>query len=358
MLNPFAATPAVSESRLSRPALVTALALHLGLLWFALQAPPMVRSAEQVVYQWMAPITTPRQVSGPITLPKPTAPPQAIQAATPAAVLPPAPSQTAITQRVEPPQTPPPPTTPVPVPVPPPPPVPVAVQVPAPVTPPIAPPPVAAVVTAPVAAPEPVAPPEVAKPLPEPSRVRREVAPLPSFAPTQDTKLEAKVDLPNTTVNIQAPPAPEPPAPAPSPTPVVVDAAPAVAPPPAVAQPARQTAITVTERPAGGGGPTNPSGSSANAGAGANAANTASGTGAPLNLNLTYPSSMLRSPPRQRSAAELANQQLNGDGVRNRLGESVNAATKPDCLSREAGLELGLLALPLAAVQAARDKCK
>ena len=75
-------------------------------------------------------------------------------------------------------------------------------------------------------------------------------------------------------------------------------------------------------------------------------------------LNLNAPSSMLRNPPRQRSAAELANEQLNGTGSRNRLGEAVDAATKPDCFSKEAGAELGILAPILGVVQAARDKCK
>ena len=70
MLDPFA-HPALSVSRLSKPALLTAVVLHLGLLWVALNSAPMVRSVEQVVYQWVAPITPQRDVSVPITLPTP-----------------------------------------------------------------------------------------------------------------------------------------------------------------------------------------------------------------------------------------------------------------------------------------------
>jgi hypothetical protein len=75
-------------------------------------------------------------------------------------------------------------------------------------------------------------------------------------------------------------------------------------------------------------------------------------------LNLNYPTSMLRSPPRQRSAAELANEQLNGTGTRNRLGEAVDAATKPECFGKDAGAALGILAPIVGVVQAVRDKCK
>ena len=46
MLDPFA-RPALTMPRLSKPALVTAIALHLGLLWVALNSVPLVRSAER-----------------------------------------------------------------------------------------------------------------------------------------------------------------------------------------------------------------------------------------------------------------------------------------------------------------------
>ena len=70
MIDPFAKTSAHANP-LSKPALVTAVVLHLGLLWIAMNSAPMVRSAEQVIYQWAAPVTTQREVSGAITLPSP-----------------------------------------------------------------------------------------------------------------------------------------------------------------------------------------------------------------------------------------------------------------------------------------------
>ena len=70
------------------------------------------------------------------------------------------------------------------------------------------------------------------------------------------------------------------------------------------------------------------------------------------------PSSMLRNAPRERSAAEMAREQLNGNGSRNALGESIDAARKPECFGKEAGAALGLFAPLFGAVQALRDKCK
>ena len=62
------------------------------------------------------------------------------------------------------------------------------------------------------------------------------------------------------------------------------------------------------------------------------------------------------SPSRQRSLAELANEQLNGGQRRDRLAEGVSAAERPDCLAANAnGSLINLITLPLAA---ARDKCK
>lgn len=61
-------------------------------------------------------------------------------------------------------------------------------------------------------------------------------------------------------------------------------------------------------------------------------------------------------PSRQRSLAELANEQLNGGQRRDRLAEGVSAAEKPDCLAANAsGSLINLITLPLAV---ARDKCK
>ena len=127
----------------------------------------------------------------------------------------------------------------------------------------------------------------------------------------------------------------------------------AVAPP--VALPPRPAAITATEKPAGGSSPASSTGRWRTAGAAAPTAPAPSGS---RGLNLHYPTSMLRGPPRQKSAAELANEQLNGDGSRNRLGEAVDAATRPDCFGKEAGATLGVLAPIVGVVQAVRDKCK
>ena len=61
-------------------------------------------------------------------------------------------------------------------------------------------------------------------------------------------------------------------------------------------------------------------------------------------------------PSRQRSLAELANEQLNGGQRRDRFAEGVAAAAKPDCVRPDAGgTLLNLVLIPLAA---ARDKCK
>lgn len=69
-------------------------------------------------------------------------------------------------------------------------------------------------------------------------------------------------------------------------------------------------------------------------------------------------------PSRQRSLAELANEQLNGGRRRDKLAEGVAGAEKPDCLSPNAGTSLlgipvvGLFKLPAIAVDAAQGKCK
>jgi hypothetical protein len=75
-------------------------------------------------------------------------------------------------------------------------------------------------------------------------------------------------------------------------------------------------------------------------------------SGTPLNL---YPP-MMRNSPRQRSLAEMANEQLNGGAPRDRFGEAVGAAGKPDCIGpNAAGSLLGIITIPMAA---AMDKCK
>ena len=333
MLDPFA-HPALSVSRLSKPALLTAVVLHLGLLWVALNSAPMVRSAEQVVYQWVAPITPQRDVSVPITLPTPVttktiAPPVAKPIPTPRA---------AIAERAEtPPPEPKPEIKPVPVPV---------------VHPPLA---------------EAASVAEPAKPLPEPSRVRREPVPLPLPAPVLDPKMD--VVTPSVNVQVQAPPPVAPQAPVPLPEVVAAPApVPKAAPPPAVlpvavappvALPPRSAAITATEKPVGSGGPNDaPAAAAAAVTPASVTAPSAPATDGARGLNLNYPTSMLRNPPRQRSAAELANEQLNGTGSRNRLGETIDAATRPDCFGKEAGAAYGILAPIVGVVQAVRDKCK
>lgn len=65
---------------------------------------------------------------------------------------------------------------------------------------------------------------------------------------------------------------------------------------------------------------------------------------------------VMRNSPRQRSLAELANEQLNGNGSRNRLGEAVAGAGKPDCIGPNSGG--GLLAIVTLPIAAAMDKCK
>jgi hypothetical protein len=70
---------------------------------------------------------------------------------------------------------------------------------------------------------------------------------------------------------------------------------------------------------------------------------------------LIYPNYMEKR-PRQKSFAEMANEQLNPGGRRDKFVDSVDAAEKPDCLAaNQAG---GLLAAPLIAYKAATGKCK
>ncbi len=64
----------------------------------------------------------------------------------------------------------------------------------------------------------------------------------------------------------------------------------------------------------------------------------------------------MRNPPRQRSLAEMANEQINGGAQRDRTGEAVGAAAKPDCIGpNAAGSLLGIITIPIAALS---DKCK
>ena len=60
----------------------------------------------------------------------------------------------------------------------------------------------------------------------------------------------------------------------------------------------------------------------------------------------------------QRGLAEMAHEQLNAGRSRDKLADSVRDAGKMDCFGKESGTAFGLLALPIGAVQAIRDKCK
>jgi hypothetical protein len=81
------------------------------------------------------------------------------------------------------------------------------------------------------------------------------------------------------------------------------------------------------------------------------AAGSAGGSG--LNLNYNYKAD---SRGRQKTAAEMSNEQLNGTGHRDKLAESVNAAEKPDCIN--SGQALGILAPVAIAYNVIKDKCK
>ena len=65
---------------------------------------------------------------------------------------------------------------------------------------------------------------------------------------------------------------------------------------------------------------------------------------------------MQKMAPRQRSFADMANEQLNGNQRRDKLAEAISSAGKSDCLSANKDADLlGLITLPFAA---ASDKCK
>lgn len=133
-----------------------------------------------------------------------------------------------------------------------------------------------------------------------------------------------------------APPPPPVKAPKPRPTPTappVPLAVPATAPVPVPAE-APTAAPTTLAMPDGG---TAPIGNS-------------TGTQRP-----EYPYLMNRQ-PRQKSYAELAREQLNPGGPRNKFAAAIDGAEKPDCL---AGNPTGdLLAAPLIVYKAATGKCK
>ncbi len=172
--------------------------------------------------------------------------------------------------------------------------------------------------------PAPVPTPPAPTPLPEPTPP----APVPEPVPTPE---HAAVPTPPAPV----PPAPAPPAPAPAPpapTPV-----PAPVPTPAAPRPA---AITPVEQ-----APALPQTQGAGIGA--------APTGAVKMPSVAYPNSM-KSPPRQKSLSEMANEQIGGSQRRDRLADGVSDAELPDCI-RPGGSLLSLITIPVAA---ATGKCK
>jgi hypothetical protein len=74
---------------------------------------------------------------------------------------------------------------------------------------------------------------------------------------------------------------------------------------------------------------------------------------APGGAALMLPDHYRDTRPRQKSYAEMANEQLNPGEHRNRLAESIKEAVVPDCMSGG-----GLLGLPVIIYKAVNGKCK
>jgi hypothetical protein len=64
----------------------------------------------------------------------------------------------------------------------------------------------------------------------------------------------------------------------------------------------------------------------------------------------------MKNAPRQRSLAEMANEQLNGGRSRDKLADDVSAAELPDCVN--SGASVGLFAIIAVPINVARGKCK
>ena len=79
----------------------------------------------------------------------------------------------------------------------------------------------------------------------------------------------------------------------------------------------------------------------------------------PTSAPKSYPNVMGRpgGQPGQRSLAEMAHEQINGGRSRDKLADSVQEAVKPECFGKDSGTSVGLLALPIGAIQALRGKC-
>ena len=294
MIDPLAAFE-LPRQRLSLQALVTVGALHVALLWLMLHSSTTVLATRQVVIQYFSPITQLREKPAPA----PLAPP-APKTVTVAAVPPPVP-------RVE-------------IPAPP------IEQVPAPI----------------VQRMDVVTPPRATVKVQD-IKVQLDARPMPEIANSRIEPVLVPVPVVPTPEPV---PIPEPsPAPAPPITPV-----PAVL-PTAIATPPRVTAITPIETPAAAVGAIGGSGNSSPNVAQPAPAPISGGSG--LNLNYNYKAD---SRGRQKTVSEMANEQLNGSGRRDRLAEGVSAAEKPDCIN--SGQALGLLAPIAIAYNVLKDKCK
>jgi hypothetical protein len=162
--------------------------------------------------------------------------------------------------------------------------------------------------------------------------------PLPEPLPTPPPVVAFPTALEPAPPPVQTPPAaaaPEPLVPAPVP----------------IAAPARAAAIT----------PVEPRSSSGTAGAANAASSTTSGLllptpgalprGAALNYNYKP-----EARGRQKSASELANEQLNPGGRKDKFSTAVEATERPDCIN--SGQALGILAPAMVAYNVLRDKCK
>lgn len=329
MINPLAVLR-LPKQVLSPQALLTVAVAHVLVFWWALHGGQAVQATRQVVYQTFSPITLPREKK---TLP--IAPPAAA-VKTPAAlpaqvVLPvqPVESKTpaVITQRMD------------------------------AVTPPRANFQAQELKSAtdprrsqeipsnrltPLAAlPEPAV---VEPSLPVPTQVAapQAAAPLPSLAPSPV--------LPNLSEKLL--PVPEVVAPAPAPAPAVAEAAATASPSPVqvpAAGPARSSAIT----PAEVRGPQSSSAGGAVGGSGANVVPAGSAAQGGTGTNYGIPGGGRQ---RQKSLSEMANEQLNPGGRKDKLTAAVDASERPDCVN--SGQSAGLLAPAIVAYNVVRDKCK
>ena len=318
MIDPLAAV-SLPPQRLSTQALVTVGVLHVAVLWAMLQSGAAVQATRQVVIQYFSPITQLRE--------KPT--PAPVQAATPVpkrvavAVSPPA--------RVETPALPVEPT-----------PMPIIRKLEAQT---------AQRVTVKIQDIKPQTDMPLVAELPT-TRIEPMLAPVPVLPSPEPLPLPKPppVQVPEPA----QPPLPMPPVPTPEPgVPPAAAPAPPSAPTPTapIAAPARATPITpmeshsATANAAGGTGSVGRTALQPAVGA------PPGGPGLNLNYNVKPDSS-----GRQRTVAEMANEQLNGSGRRDKLADGVSAAEKPDCIN--SGQPLGLLAPIAIAYNVAKDKCK